>query len=355
MWMQNESTQWIQAPRLNRQRTLVFALLCTLIMGGGMPAVAQEATVPAFAGGLVFDASRSTIYAMEPDRLAAREIDNGDVLWTRADLAEPLALHQGRLLVLGNRERPREPVAYWLDPASGATLGEFELDLPEDVSFLISELPGERFQAEAFADGGAVLLVWDYVKRQLIGAPAVAGVNRAPKMPRVAQTSRSASPVEATIVDTTVVSESGVFEVSVDRAIVVDRSETGVTDFNRWAKLYGPDRSQTIEGSQYRARDGEHILASNLIEDGEQWRRHQWIILDDQDEPIGRFRLPVAFAPFAVGEQALAYRSQPFVRFDEGELIEARDLRLVVMDLESGQQAWQAALLDKTWREGMPP
>jgi len=355
MSMQTERKQWIQALRPNRHRVLFFTLLCALLMMSSLPATAQEATVPAFAGGLVLDASRSTIYAMEPDRLTARAADSGELLWARAELAEPLALHKGRLLVLGNRDQPREPIVYWLDPATGATQGEFKLDLPDEVSFLISERPGERFQAQVFTEGGDTFLAWDYTKRRLIGAPAVAGVNRAPKMPRVTRTGQSRSQADAPIVDTTLVAASSVLRIDTGQLTAVDRAEAGITEFNRWEKLYGADRSQAADGHQYRSRDGRHVLASRLSEDGDDWLRHQWTILDDQSEPLGQFRLPVAFAPFAVTENVMAYRSQPYVRFNAGEVMEARDLSLVVMDLESGREAWRATLFDKTWREGMPP
>jgi len=355
MSIQNKRKQHFPTLRLTGHRVLAIALLCTALMLSSLPAIAQEATLPAFAGGLVFDGSRSTIFAMETDRLSARAADSGELLWSRAELAEPMALHQGRLLVLGNREQPREPIAYWLDPATGMTLGEFRLDLPEEVSFLISERPGERFQAQMFAEGGRVFMAWDYIKRQLIGAPAVAGINRAPKMPRLGSSSESAAPSSAPIVDTTLVSASGVLRIDSAQATAVERSETGIAEFNRWEKLYGSDRNQATEGEQYRSRAGGHVLASRLSDDDDQWLRHQWTILDDEGEALGRFRLPVAFAPFAVGDKVMAYQSQPYIRFDAGEVLEARDLSLVVMDLESGREAWQAALLDKTWREGMPP
>ena len=355
MWIQIEKEQRAQAPRLSRQPVWFVALFCTLLLMCSLPAAAQEATVPAFAGGLVFDAAQSTIYAMEPNQLSARAADSGNVLWARADLAEPLALHQGRLLVLGNREKYREPVAYWLDPTSGSTLGEFTLDLPDEVSFLISERPGERFQAEAFVQGDDLFLAWNYVKRQLIGAPAVAGINRAAKMPRVSSAGQREAETSSSIVDTTLVSANGVFRIGPGQAAAVDRAETGVADFNRWAKLYGADRSSAAEGNQYRSGADGHILASRLIEDGDRWLSHQWTILNDQGEQLGQFRLPVAFAPFSVGEKSFAYRSQPYVRFNAGEVSEARDLSLVVLDLESGRELWETALLDTTWREGMPP
>jgi hypothetical protein len=320
-----------------------------------LPALAQDTTVPAFAGGLVFDGSRSTIYAMEPDGLTARRADSGELLWSRAELAEPMALHQGRLLVLGLRAQPREPMAFWLDPASGATVGEFKLDLPEGVSFLISERPGERFEAQAFNDSGRLLVHWHYVKRQLIGAPAVAGVNRAPKMPRVGSAPGETQESAPAVVDTTLVEASGLFRVSDAGATAADRSEAGMTEFNRWAKLFDGERIQSADGEQYRSRNGGQVLSSRLVEDEDQWLRHQWILIDERGEALGQFRLPVAFAPFAVGDKVMAYESRPYVRFDDGEVLEARDLSLVVMDLESGRELWQTALLDKTWREGMPP
>jgi hypothetical protein len=344
----------IKAHRHPRRGLLALPLAVALLAMASFSAYAQDAAVLAFSEGLLFDGSRSTIYAMESDALTARAADSGERLWSRPELAEPMALHQGRLLVLGRRDQPREPVAFWLDPATGATIGEFKLDLPEAVSFLISERPGERFQAQAFVDGGELVLHWHYVQRQLIGAPAVAGVNRAVKMPRLSGDSPSPAGGSAPIVDTTLVEESGLFRVRSNSATAIDRAEMGIAQFNRWEKLFGEARQQAADGEQYRSRSGGHVLASRLVDD-EGWLRHQWTLIGEEGESLGQFRLPVAFAPFAVGDKVLAYESQPYIRFEGGDVLEARDLSLVVMDLESGRERWQTALLDKTWREGMPP
>jgi len=359
MWMNIENQCMGRTPQAAGWGNRLMLLLCSLLMLATLPAFAQEAVVPAFAEGVVFDASRSTIYTLEPDRLAARRAESGEILWDRTELGEPLALHNGQLVVLGNRDRPAEPVVFWLDPATGATVGELFLDLPDHVNFRIIDAPGESFRARLVTVDNEAFLIWGYSKRQLIGAPAVAGINRAPKMPSVSDSSvraeQPSEPLSTQIIDTTLVEEKGAMRLETGQAAAVSQTALDSVNRNAWAMLYRGDRSPTVEGEQYRSRAGGHVLASRLSDDDDQWLRHQWTILDDEGEALGRFRLPVAFAPFAVGDKVMAYQSQPYIRFDAGEVLEARDLSLVVMDLESGREAWQAALLDKTWREGMPP
>ncbi len=97
------------------------------------------------------------------------------------------------------------------------------------------------------------------------------------------------------------------------------------------------------------------LLISTSLPNESAWPRYQWTLLDAEDDMIGRVESPYAFAPFAVSGQSLAFVASPFVRIEGDRLIEAQDLALVVMDMASGREAWQADLLDKAYREGMPP
>jgi len=325
-------------------------------------ASAQASSLAAIAPGVVVDASAQRAYLLEPDRLTARAVDSGDLLWSMAGAIEPLGLRKGQLLALREGSAPNHAELLTIDADEGSVLSTRVVTFPEVVRARLLEGPGERFQARLLVGVDSLQLAWDYSRHPLRGAPAVSGINRPPKMPR--DTQLAIEPRNET--ETLPLAER--VELSEYRSGVIDLVSTedgwdAVSPSSamppmaglQWRELRGSERRLSLAGRQFQSVAADVTLISSRLESSSAIGRHQWSVIDAQGEPIGQFESNYAFAPFARVESRLAFVAHPRIRFEGDRLIDAQDLALVVVDLVNGREAWQAALLDKVWREGMPP
>jgi hypothetical protein len=329
---------------------------------------AQDDPAAAIAPGVVPDRSMQRVYLLEPEQLTARAIASGELIWSLSGVVEPLGLAAGRLLALRAGSEINRAELLMIDSGRGVILGSEELVFPEDVRVRLIDGPGEKFQARLVMEEGVLRLAWDYSRHPLKGALAVSGANRPPKMPRRTglvlsndpQNDRPDNDDDRPMASRVELStyRSGVIELALpgtDSDPVQARGTVPTAEGLIWRELRGTDRLSGPEGRQFFSAFSGATLVSALQDSPGAIDRYRWTVLDAQGESIGQYESAYAFAPFTLIDDRLAYVADPRIRLEAGRVIESQELALIVIDLANGREAWQAALLDKAWREGMPP
>lgn len=310
--------------------------------------------------GAVVGARRAMIYLMEPEGVVARDVSSGAVVWRTPAAAQPLGFHGEKLMALAEADQPNVFEVLFLNAGDGTVEARVPASLPGEVRGTIDDGPAHRFNTAAAVIDGVALLFWNYTSRPLRGAPAVSGINRASKMPRVSAPAAEATagpPTEELLSET----EQGQRLAGVLRLDPVRGMAIPLEGDLPAAPAFVPDlqpdeRLSGLSGRQFRSADNRHVLASERIADNTVWNRYQWSI---SERPEGRMLGVIArsnsFAPFFVVDDLLVYVSQPFERRNPDGTVEARQPSLNAVDLETLRPAWSAILRDTAFRGAMPP
>ncbi|MEM1081386.1 MAG: PQQ-binding-like beta-propeller repeat protein [Pseudomonadota bacterium] len=326
-------------------------LMMIALLGWGPSGWAEDSVVPAFAVGLVANTADGIVYVMEERQLSARAMDDGRVVWRQADLVEPLAMHNGQLLVIGNRSAFDQPMVYWLDPRSGERLSELRLSLPDEVAFRIQDNPGEQFQAYAYAADQQLQIGWRFYRRAVFGAPAVAADQYSDGPSRADDGLNQAN---QEILDTTLVNATGVITIAAGEAIANPNASLPTSISSPWTVRLDASRGQDVAHRVFESIHQAYALDSQPQASDRMQTLYQWTILDDQNEILGQWRRPFSFAPFAVSTPNVLYQTVPTVQYDRQGVVDLRSLSLVVADLATGEERWVIPMLDKQWRGPMP-
>ncbi|MEE4329228.1 MAG: hypothetical protein V2J10_00055 [Wenzhouxiangella sp.] len=338
------------------------ALLLSIMLLTSPLVWARDSTVAALAPGVVLDRIQQRAFLLEPGRLTGRSLDDGALIWELPGEIEPLGLQAGRLIAMRSSTAPHLARLVQINPARGRIENELELSFPSGVRVRIAEGPGEKFQAQLLQSSDSIRLQWHYSRHPLRGAPAISGVSRPPKLPREANPNiDDAGPrAGSTMIEPEGMTErrSGVIEITGfgEAAQVSTAAATrGDATALHWNELRGEARRSGPTGRQFTASVDETVLISERLASEPALGRFRWTILDATNQPVGTFETRYAFAPFALADDRFAYVARPWTRIDGGRLVEHQRLALIVVDLSSGSEAWQAELLDKAWRRSMPP
>ncbi|MEO8461094.1 MAG: hypothetical protein ABI451_11245 [Dokdonella sp.] len=279
------------------------------------------------------DFPSSAWIADDVGRVAAINLDNGAMNWRGPAEGLPLALVDGKLVVLGRPERSGQMSLLLLDPASGSSVGTLLGQLPEGVLASPYAQPNRIFKAVADNSTGTLRVFWTYSEWPLRGALLV----------------NDATP------DAGRRELNGVMTVDFP-AHTLKLSSTAGAPANVAADLTGNERVPGVEGTQFRSADGTYALAASPVDDdvlGTAWR---WTLHErGSARTVAQLQLPYSHAPFLVRANRLFWQSPPIaMRQASGEYLQ-QSLRLVCQDLTSGRELWSVNLLDQKFRGVLPP
>jgi len=347
--------------QLHKMVTGVFGAVASVLMvigamaGAGM---AMALDLPEdgalLADQVVFDRSSSTLYLAAPDGLTARRLGDGERLWLNPDGGRPLGLSGDALVVLaGSGDQ-----VHYLDPDDGRLLDAIELDWPEGVQGLIEDRPNQQFRARLYADGSGDVLVWSYQRRELRGAPAVAGINRDLNRPAIsadqpgAATAAQSDSGDAAIV----VSLQGALSLSRGRARATPLADEVLEQLPAAVAVELSEAQVPGEGRQFLSTDQRHVLVSAMVEDVDAWLRHRWTVFEaGAGARLGAVDQFFAYGPFVVAEERLAVIVPPHGLLDDDQQWQEHGQGLEVRRLDTGQLVWRNELREIIYRGILPP
>lgn len=332
-----------------------LALMAASLAPGVSMAQASGAhrSVPALHDGVVVDAAAGAAYVMSPGGgIEARELATGNLLWKSAEAAKPLMVMDGTLVAQAPPAPEGDLVVVTLDSAQGTAKERKNIKLPPGQRANITDSPSRSFRAQAFpADDGGVIVSWtseDGRSLQGIAPPEV----------DTPQVDAKAAAVIAEAAKNAERRRRG--------AVRLDLRSGGVTPMpyaEAQAKARIPVLSARIGGGANKAAgaalgqltslDGRHVLTSERNPE-DSWNRYRWTLTDASGATVGTFVAPVSMAPFVVSGSRVLYVAEPTLRKEGSQFVD-KPLRLRAVDLQTGAEAWEAAVVDTTFRGPFPP
>jgi hypothetical protein len=283
--------------------------------------------------GIVVDDEGGVAYVADGlGHAQAIDLASGQRRWRSDAIGLPLALANGRLLVLSGHVDRRAERIDLLDPGTGDKHAHLDLPLPEGVQAVVLPRPERRFEVVMSGSGSSLRLHWQYTTRALRGDQPEEGATAAS-------------------------TRSGAFDLDLaaSRAHVV--SEPAVPNLPRLIpNLQGDERLAQVSGPQFRAADDRHVLASEPVSDAQFGTAYRWNIhLRGDGAKLGSVKAPQSTAPFIVRDTTLIARVEPYALRQSGGDLQYRNARLAAFDLVSGKELWSHDVIDARFRGLMPP
>ncbi len=315
-------------------RTIIAVLGLAFLVSMPVPAQQPLAGIELAPGVLVSDSEQAPLawIADASGRIAAIDLGSGEVRWRGPAEGLPLVLFDQQLVVLARPDGLGKLSLQRVDPNDGSVLGGVAGELPAGVLASPDAQPNRIFAASADTRGGTLRIRWSYTEWPLQGA----------MLPlRPGATSRRTQ-------------ASGV--VSVDFAGNRLLPVGGPTPAERSPDLIGAERLAHLEGTQMRAADDAFVQVASAVADdvlGTQWR---WSLHERASgRAMGNVVLPYAAAPFLLRGNQLLWQSQPLTRMQSSGTYQHLPARLVAQSLVSGRELWSVAVLDRSYRDTLPP
>ncbi|HEX6901199.1 MAG TPA: PQQ-binding-like beta-propeller repeat protein [Thermoanaerobaculia bacterium] len=325
-----------------------FALLAALLAPGAALAQANG-SVPALHDGVVVDPA-GTAYVMSPaGGIEARELATGNVLWRSDEAAKPLLLVDGTLVAQAPPAPEGDLVVVTLDSRRGTAKERNNIKLPPGQQARVTDGVSSSFRAQAFAtNDGGVIVSWTSEDRSAQGllppevdtpqADAKAVAERAEAL--VQQRRRGAVRLDLA---------SG----KVASLPFAEAQAKAVTAPGLTARIGGADKAAGEVIGQLTSLDGRHVLTSERNPE-DSWNRYRWTLTDASGATVGTIVAPVSMAPFVVSGSRILYVAEPALRKEGNQFVD-KPLRLRAVDLQTGAEAWEAAVVDTTFRGPFPP
>jgi|GEM_PF-5257770 len=284
-----------------------------------------------FREGVVIDVKNQLVYFQDADqKVQARSIDNGKLLWVTNQSAKPLALAEGQLICQSGSSFNTNKLEL-INLKEGEETFGFGYELPRNVKVNIGQTLNSNFNIKSHYQKGQLYFSWKYehINRKGIYDPA----NTKPTYQKGAFSLElgSDSPNEISIEDLP--------RILAGRSIV-------------------PNKENSIpkqEGFQFLSKDDNHVLVSLKVANDATFEAYNWSLYSVNGKKIGEIRDYRSYAPFYVTpSNVLIYEVGPYLRNVKGKMIET-PLQLVAIDLISGKKLWDTPIFDPVYRGPTPP
>lgn len=330
-----------------------LALLAVLLAPGVAMAQASgnHRSVPAMHDGVVVDAAGGAAYVMSPGGgIEARELATGKVLWKNNEAAKPLLVVDGTLVAQAPPAPEGDLVIVTLDSKEGKAKDRQNIKLPPGQQAHLTDSPSRSFRTQAIpADNGGVIVSWtaeDGRSHQGVAPPEI----------EVPQLDAKAAAVRAEAVEAAARRKRGAvrLDLASGNVVRVPFAEAQAKAPALSARIGGGDsKSAGAVIGQLTSQDGRHVLTSER-NPGEAWNRYRWTITDTAGNTVGTIVAPVSMAPFVVSGSQIVYVAEPLLRKEGNQFVD-KPLRLRAVDLATGAEAWEAPVVDTTFRGPFPP
>ena len=322
---------------------------CIAASGAFLLVAARPAAAFVPLPGVVVDPAGAVVYLMTPGGgIDAVSLERGDLRWSTAGAAKPLAL-VGRRLV-AQAEPPGDGILrlVFLDTRAGKRVLGADVALPRGVRASIDEGLGTSLVATARADGGGVIVSWRAVQRP------VGGLAPRPDAPPPARLEEGAARIDV---------RTGRVETrrpipdapARPRTARVRRDESECVVLERAAPAAEVTLACGRPVAQLESADGRHVLVA-LRAEGERRAQGDYVwsvhVLDDGAR-VAQLASGWSALPFFVRDSRLVHEVRPSERMVDGALVvEPRALR--ALDLTSGAVVWSRPLRDPAYRGPYP-
>lgn len=322
-----------------RIRLLAAISLAALALWSGR-SVAATAWVT-LAPGIVGNGERSQFFAADPDARVLRIVTaEGAVAAFGNARGYPLALVDGKLLMLGLPDRYGEARLVLASVDSGEVVARLTVALPPEVSAFPLPSPKRTFRARASGDAAALRIDWTFEQFPLRGAVVHDAEGR------------------GSLVDPDGVVRSGAFVLSLGDSTMsarfarADEPEPPLPSID----LGAGERIAGVEGPQFRAADDASVLVSFAAPDDALGTVYRWELRDRiNGERLGGLTVPYSQAPFVVSDELVVYRIDPVMRMRSDGTREEHGARLIAFDLAAGRERWSIPVAEREWFGPLPP
>ena len=334
--------------------------------------------------GVIIEGHGRVTFVMRPSGgIEAVDAQSGESMWSTNAAAKPLALLGSRLVAQAEATRPGVLPIVVLDTRDADTPAlPTEVPLPAEVFAYIDQPLGGSFAAHARADGGEVVVSWNYLEQEVSGmAPAPgtspvrrrfeggARVNVATGEIQVLESAPTpASPPLPPPVEHMVENRElrqppwragRVLATTTERETENGRRRVVL---RRWDAETGEALPEVVlfEGrprALLPSADSQHVVITSRLEGAEApvWERYRWSVYSlASGKVLGELRWHTSATPFCVLDGTLLLMTQPFNRRVEDRNVE-QPLALRAVSLDSGAQTWSRPVRDTTYRGPHPP
>ena len=334
--------------------------------------------------GVIIEGHGPMTFVMRPSGgIEAVDAQSGKSVWSTNAAAKPLALLGSRLVAQAEATLPGVlPIVVFDTRDADTPALTTEVPLPAEVFAFIDQPLGRFFAAQARADGGEVVVLWNYLEQEVTGvapAPGTSPVRRrfeggarvdvaTGEIHVLEGASTPASPLLPPPVQHMV--ENRELRQPPWRAgrVLAATTERETEDGRRWVVLRRWDAETgealpevvLFEGrprALLPSADSQHVVITSRLEGAEApaWERYRWSVYSlASGEVLGELRWHTSATPFCVLDGTLLTMTQPFGRLIEGRIVE-QPLALRAVSLDSGAQTWSRPVHDTTYRGPHPP
>lgn len=312
------------------QRHAVFFLTAlTLMLTTASLAVAQSPHE--LRPGVLIDPVQQTGFLMGPKGVDAVRLDLGSLAWHSDAAATPLALHQGYLVARAESQSFGKLELVVLNANDGATLRAVTVELPPTVFAHTGDALGASFSIwadPAQTSAETLRLSWRFEHRV---AQGIEPTGSAPR-PKIESGSMAFNPLTGNVVNV-----PGIVKLA-RRDVLVEKSK----------------RLKNVAGRQFIATKGNHILASQRVNNDSAWNKYRWTLYTTGGQRLGSIDTHASHASFSVVDSLLVYETRPFERREGNSMVTSGPM-IRVVDLESGIEQWSWSLRDTAYRGPFPP
>ncbi len=343
--------------------SLVVAVTAEMGIGFASHASAQSDKVAkAFGlGATVLIDSRGTAYFSTPDgAIAAVRLDSGAQLWTtpKGKVYKPLAI-SGKLLVL-QQELDESATGKHLGItglrlSDGSEQFAARIEMPSSAWASVKDGLGASLKTRIVTTNDKMTIAWTSERRaEMRGLDAdEEEKNETDNSSRQSQLQQSKSDGE---------NNSGAVEIDLNGNVTLLDAAAKSLQFLQAGEqepqqdLPEGQRLSGLADTQYASTDRNHILVSELVGDEREMNKYQWTIYSGASrQPLGTISSPFPTAPFYVSGSTLIYQLRPFVTRDSTNRLTRSPLKLVAIDLKTGNKLWEQAILDTEYYGPFPP
>lgn len=312
-------------------------------------------------GASVLIDSRGTAYFSTPDgTVTAVRLDSGAQLWTtpKGKVYKPLAI-SGKLLVL-QQELDESGTGKHLG-ITGLRLSDggeqfaAKIEMPSSAWASVKDGLGASLKMRVVTANNKMTVAWASERRvEMRGMDADEEEKNEPDNPsRQSQLQQSKSDGE---------NNSGAVEIDLNGNVTLLDGSAKSLQFVQAAEqelqqdLPEEQRLRGLAETQYASTDRNHILVSELVGDEREMNKYRWTIYSGASrQTVGSINSPFPTAPFYVSGSTLIYQLRPFVARDSANRMTRSPLKLVAIDLKTGNKAWEHAILDTEYYGPFPP
>jgi outer membrane protein assembly factor BamB len=296
--------------------------------------------------GVVISPRQGVAYVMRSGGIDALNLATGKLRWRSDKAAKPLALVGDRLIaqVDGSRKGSKALDLVALDARSGAVRDSVRIPLPQGVVASVVDTPAGSFRVRTDSTASELMVSWEATGVGVGAQGYVASVDdgQAPEAGVQAVTGQA-------VLDMTSKAMAIKAEPSVRLAQSVSLVRSAMEELSSPAVA-------GIQGRQLLSADGRHVLVTETVESaGSSLYRHRWTMYERASGArLGSVPALVSATPFVVIGTTLYHTVPAYSVRQDGKHVE-HPTSLRAVNLKTGVQAWQTALLETSFRGPFPP